>query len=188
MPTNTPDNHKAIFEQLAAGSEPALQQIGLLYEQILLQQVKQFVKNEEVSKEIVADTMHALWINRTELAAHPNPVGWMVVTARNKAINTMRDKKIKTTISLDLFPALETADRIEAEMEAKELQRFIALAVEKLAPREKLVFILSRKHGLNKKEIAERLAVSENTVKNQLYNALVNIRKHLSKLMHSIFA
>lgn len=188
MPTNAPDNHKAIFEQLAAGSEPALHQIALLYEPVLLQQIKRIIKNEELSKEIFADTMHAVWINRMEVAVHPNPVGWMAVTARNKAINMVRDEKVKTTISLDLFPQLETADRIEAEIEAKELQRFIELAVEKLAPREKLVFTLSRKYGLNNKEIAERLTVSENTVRNQLYNALIRIRKYVSKLLHSIFA
>jgi RNA polymerase sigma factor (sigma-70 family) len=154
----------------------------------LLQQIRQIVKNEELSKEIFADTLHAVWTNRSEVAAHPNPVGWMALTARNKAINMIRDEKVKATISLDLFPELETADRIEAEIEAKELQRSIELAVEKLAPREKLVFTLSRKHGLNNKEIAERLTVSENTVRNQLYNALIRIRKHVAKLLRSIFA
>lgn len=188
MPTNAPSDHTLLFQQLAAGSQTALQQIALLYEPMLLQRVKQIVKSEELSKEIVSDSLHTLWICREEMAKHTNPVGWLMLTARNKAINMVRDEKVKTTISLDLFPEPATADRIEAEVEAKELQRFIELAVEKLAPREKLVFILSRKHGLNNKEIAKRLAVSENTVKNQLYNALIRIRKYVSKLLHSIFA
>ena len=68
-----------------------------------------------------------------------------------------------------------------------EQQHLVDLAVEKLSHREKLVFTLSRKDGLNRKEIAQQLGVSENTVRNHLYNALINIRKHLSKMLKSMF-
>lgn len=187
MPANAPGNHTKLFEELAAGSQAALQQVEMLYKNMLLQRIEQLVHNPELSKEILADTLHALWINRKEVVEKFNVVGWMIVTARNKAINAIRDEKQKETVSLEQFPFLETAEKIEAELEAKELEKMIELAVEKLAPREKLVFTLSRKRGLNRKEIAERFNVSENTVRNQLHNALVNIRKHLSKMMRSIF-
>jgi RNA polymerase sigma factor (sigma-70 family) len=187
MPPNEHENHLLLFQQLAAHSQEALQQIILLYEPMLLQKVDLILKNEALSKEVVADTMHALWINRQEIAKHPNPVAWMIVTARNSAMNMIRNEKRKAAASLDLFPALESTDNVEAAIEAKDLQRLIELAAEKLSPREKLVYTLRIKDGLDRKQIAEQLHVAENTVKNQLYNAMINIRKHLSKLLHSIF-
>lgn len=188
MPPSEHANHLQLFQQLAEGSEQTLQQIALLYEQQLLLCITQIVQNEALSKEVFSDTIHALWINRKEIAQHANPVGWMILTARNKAINMIRNEKRKATDPLHLFPMIESAERIEAEMEAKELQRLIDIAIEKLPPREKLVYTLRIKNGLSRREIAEQIHTSEHTVKNQLLNAMKNIRKQLSKMMRSVFA
>jgi len=187
MPPNEHDNHRLLFQQLAAGSETALEQIRLLYAEMLLLLIKPIVQNEEASKEVLADMLEAIWNNKEQLAQHPNPEGWMVVTARNKAINKFRKEKRNATDPLDLFPMLESSERIEAAMEVKDLQQCVDRAFEKLSPREKLVFTL-RINGLNRKEIAEQLQASEHTVKNQLLNAMKKIREHLSKMLQAVFA
>jgi len=188
MPPNEHDNHRLLFQQLAAGSETALEQIRLLYAEMLLLLIKPIVQNEEASKEVLADMLQAIWNNREQLAQHPNPEGWMVVTARNKAINKFRKEKQNASDPLDLFPMLESNERIEAAMEAKELQQLIDQAIEKLSPREKMVYSLRIINGLNRKEIADQLQASENTVKNHLLNAMKKIREHLSKMLRSVFA
>lgn len=187
MPLNTPGNDTTLFQQLAAGSQAALQQIELLYKHMLLLHIQQIVKPQAWAMEVYADTLHTLWICREEVAQHSNPVGWMMLTARNKAINMVRNEKRNQTFWINCFPMLESDEQIIAQLEQKDQQRLIERAVEKLSPREKLVFTLNRKEGFNKKEIAEQLGVSENTVRNQLYNAMINIRKHLSKMLKSMF-
>lgn len=187
MPLNTPGNDTTPFQQLAAGSQASLQQIELLYKHMLLLHIQKIVKPEALAMEVYADTLHTLWICREEVAQHNNPVAWMMLTARNKAINMLRQEKRKQSFWIEYFPMLESDERIEAQLEEKDHQHLVDLAVEKLSPREKLVFTLNRIEGFNKKEIAEQLGVSENTVRNQLYNALINIRKHLSKMLKSMF-
>lgn len=188
MPLNEQENNKQLFQQLAAGSETALEQIRLRYEEMLWLQVKPIVQNDEASKEVVADILEAVWNNRELLAQHPNPEGWMVVTARNKAINKFRDEKRNATDPLDLFPMLESSERIEAAIEFKERYQMIDRAFEKLSPREKLVYTLRIKNGLTRKEIAEQLHASEHTVKNQLLNAMKKIREYISKISAVVFA
>ena len=49
--------------------------------------------------------------------------------------------------------------------------------VDTFPPRLKNIYILSRERHLSVKEIAEKLAVSEQTVKNQLTELLKRLRK-----------
>lgn len=188
MPEHSTHNHIELFEQLAAGSQAALNKITLLYEKMLIERIEQIVHNKELSKEVLSDTIHALWVNKEEVAQKDNPVAWMVTTARHKAINKIRDEKRKQTSSIEQFLLNESPVSIEIEAEEKELKILVALAEEKLSPREKLVYRLYVNDGLSRKEIAEQFNVSENTVRNQLRNAMINLRKHLSKMINSILA
>jgi len=175
-----------LFTQVATGSEVALKKIVLIYEKMLLQRIDQIIKDPELTKEVFSDTIQALWIYRSEVAARQNPVAWLVITARHKAINKIRDEKRKNTFPLEEFPFIESSVKIEDEIEAKELISLIANAEEKLSPQEKLVYTLRIKHGLSRKEIAEQFNVSENTIKNQVRNAMINLRKHLSKMISTL--
>ena len=52
--------------------------------------------------------------------------------------------------------------------------------VDTFPPRLKNIYILSRERHLSVKEIAEKLAVSEQTVKNQLTELLKRLRKKMN--------
>ena len=58
--------------------------------------------------------------------------------------------------------------------------QLMKVALTALSPRRRLVYQLSRDQGLNLQEIAARLRLSPNTVKNHLVIALKFIRKYLS--------
>jgi RNA polymerase sigma-70 factor (ECF subfamily) len=61
----------------------------------------------------------------------------------------------------------------------KELQAKIDNAINELPPQCQLVFRLSRQEGLSVKEIAEKLSLSENTVKSHLKKANRDIQGNL---------
>ncbi len=68
-------------------------------------------------------------------------------------------------------------DLIEEELYAKELSLLIDIAVEKMPPQRRHIFIMSRKDGLSNEEIARRLDISKRTVENHLTQALAELRK-----------
>lgn len=61
----------------------------------------------------------------------------------------------------------------------RDLQQQIEREVERLPPKMRAIFELSRKHYLSNKEIAESLNLSEGTVRQQIHNALVRLRSGL---------
>ncbi len=60
-----------------------------------------------------------------------------------------------------------------------EVQREFEIGLEKLSPKVKHVFLLSRNDNLSISEIAERLDISQQTVKNQISKALRMLKAHL---------
>jgi RNA polymerase sigma-70 factor (ECF subfamily) len=184
-----PSKHTAfdLFRKLGAGSGKALETIARLYKKELLSNIIPIVGNEELAKEVFSDMLQALWEHKKAVAKMDKPVGWMIVIARNKSINKIRDEKRKNTIPLEDDPGLESSIDIAAELEVRELRRYLQLAEEKLTPRQKLVYALSRKHGLNRKEIAKKCGLAENTVRNQLNSAIKSLRANLAKLMSPFF-
>ena len=72
-------------------------------------------------------------------------------------------------------------DDIHAGFDTKEVKALIAEAVEKLPARRREVFRMSRLEGYSRKEIAETLGISENTVRNQLGEAVEFIRDYITK-------
>jgi RNA polymerase sigma-70 factor (ECF subfamily) len=59
-------------------------------------------------------------------------------------------------------------------------------AVEALSPQRKMVFQLSREEGLTYEQIARRLQISTNTVRNHLTASLQFIRGHLNTGIKSL--
>ena len=55
-------------------------------------------------------------------------------------------------------------------------------AIEEMPERRRLIFTLSRHHGLSYAEIATALDLSVNTVENQMVRALKHLRLRLSAL------
>lgn len=63
----------------------------------------------------------------------------------------------------------------------KELSRLYKQAIDCMSPRKKEIFILSREEELSYEEIAQKLGISVNTVRNQMADALNSIREFFSQ-------
>ena len=70
---------------------------------------------------------------------------------------------------------------MEGALLARELQVLVHEAVESLPPQQKMVYKLSREQGMDRREVAETLHLSQNTVKNHLTLATQFIRSFLLK-------
>jgi RNA polymerase sigma-70 factor (ECF subfamily) len=66
------------------------------------------------------------------------------------------------------------------ELERKRLGAQIALALETLTPRERMVFELKHYQGLRLRTIGEMLSTTEETAKNTLFRATRKLRLHLA--------
>jgi RNA polymerase sigma-70 factor (ECF subfamily) len=75
----------------------------------------------------------------------------------------------------------EEADDILEQLDARFAQSLIDEAVVQLPAKRKQVFLMSRREGLSRQEIATKLDISENTVRNQLSEATAFIQDYLRR-------
>ena len=77
------------------------------------------------------------------------------------------------------FPPADREETIFSSYCTKELQQFIARQVAAMPEKMRQIYLLSKEENLTHAEIAGLLSLSNQTVKNQLYNALTRLRKSL---------
>jgi RNA polymerase sigma factor (sigma-70 family) len=73
----------------------------------------------------------------------------------------------------------------QVTVESRELEKQLSNEIEKLPPKCRAVFKLSRHEHLSNKEIAARLGISENTVEQHMRKALRDLRSAFGGLMEA---
>lgn len=92
----------------------------------------------------------------------------------------LRRRRVRAWLS---FGAPETIEQAVSAPDVEHrdlLQRFYAL-LDRLSPRDRLVFVLRRIEGMTVEEIAERLSVSESTVKRSMNHSTEHLIRWVSK-------
>ena len=70
----------------------------------------------------------------------------------------------------------------ESEFNFNELNEQVLQSKDKLSKRQKMIFEMSKEEGLSNQEIALKLGISEQSVRNQLSSALKVLREELIKI------
>ncbi len=107
---------------------------------------------------------------------------YLFVTARNAALDLLRHQQVAATDSLGNIEQLSVVeDRPDAAETTAQVQEAEILheAIASLPPRCQEILMLRRFHGLSHQAIAEKLAISANTVDAQLCIALFRCRQFL---------
>jgi RNA polymerase sigma-70 factor, ECF subfamily len=76
----------------------------------------------------------------------------------------------------------EAAERPDAALEARQLERAVQAALEGMSDRERAAFCMCRFEGLPYKEIASALEASEAAVKSLIHRATLQVMKQVELL------
>jgi RNA polymerase sigma-70 factor (family 1) len=175
------DEEKLIVK-ISEGDEEAFTLLFYHYGAIIHPVVLKIVKEEAAAEDIVAEVFLKLWINRKGLTGVTNLAGYIYRTATNFSINHLKRNKTETHALQDIYLDLPSHDATaEEQFTVQELKKSIHQAVEGLPGQRRRIYELSREKGLSRKEIADLLQISENTVKNQLRIALRHIQESILK-------
>ena len=112
---------------------------------------------------------------------------WLYQIALNVCRDRMRRRKSRPSVSLDelmevgeVAPPGRGPNPLEL-IEARDLSRAVAAAVESLPPEQREVIVLKEYQGLTFLEIAQTLDVPISTVKTRLYRGLGQLRQRLER-------
>lgn len=168
-------------KQLKKGDMSAFDVIYDKYCHKLHQFVFMYVKQEEDTEEIVQEVFLKIWNSRAKIDVYASFESFLFTIAYNETISLLR-KRVSERKSKEYLKSLQqinTADQIIDEIQFNELSKRIETLLNQLTPRQKEIYLLSRKEGLTHIEIAQKLNISENTVNNHLVRSLNFLKNNI---------
>ncbi len=122
----------------------------------------------EQAEDVVQDVFLQAMFHRSQLAEHPNPDGWLMITLRNLIQSERRRSAIHSIVPLDSIP---TQPDVEPEMPLE------TILPAKLPREDRNILIWRYEQGLSYREIADKLGISEGNSRIRLYRAILRCRK-----------
>lgn len=159
------------------GNELAFDVLYKRYVIELLGLIAQKTGSEENAKELSQDVFLTVYLQKDHLQNIQNFKAYLFGIAKNKLFNYYRHQLVRQKYRQNLLMNGEPiADDVNEILENKQFVQMIDQQVERLPPKCREVFKLSRQENLSYKAIAQRIKISENTVDQHIQKALRAIR------------
>jgi RNA polymerase sigma-70 factor (family 1) len=177
-----------LVDLLKRGDEEAFAEIYRRYAEALAGFAASKLFDLEDARDIIHDLFVRLWEERQQLQVDRQLKAYLFTLVRYRIVDKIR-KNITRKDYAVMVQALVTGyeQGVEPQIAAKELQQSIDRSLLALSPRVKEIYLLSREENLSIPEIAEKLQLSEQTVKNQLSTALKHLRQSLATISTAAF-
>lgn len=139
----------------------------------------QYVRNFDLTEEIVSDVFLKIWIKRKKLKITGNFKAYIYTAARNQSLNYIQKENSELdSIEEQQFGIPSEKYNPEQELMFKEFENRIEGLINTLPSRRKQVFKLSRIEGLTYREIAKVLSISIHTVQNHMVQAVKQLSSY----------
>lgn len=166
---------KHLVEGLKPGSVRDFDRLYTIYADLLYGFVLNLTKSPSDTKDFAQETFLRIWQTRAKLSVERSFKSYFYTIAHNLIIDAFRSKiesvAFEDCICSEAYQN-HTENVVEQVIDFDESTRQLALAKEKLSGKQKEIFELSKEKEYSAEFIAQRLHISEKTVKNQLSLAL----------------
>lgn len=173
---------------LREGDRDAYTEIYNRYNGPLYVFVYKRIGDREETRDLLHELFLSVWVNHSVLNITTGLAPYLYTAAKNKIIKLAAKEKTSARYIESFRSYLETASETTDHLvRHNEMSAFIENEITKLPARMKLVFELSRKTNMTRKQIAEALDISEETVKSQMHGALKTLKVKLGPMFYLLF-
>ncbi|WP_418698892.1 RNA polymerase sigma factor [Bacteroides sp.] len=169
---------KKLLRELQAGDSNAFSSIYWQYSSHIYFFINSMLHNTMAAEDITQNVFLKLWEKHESVDIEQNLEAYLFTIARNFVY-----KEIERQLQSESFvsKAAERKDyaTIDSDIESQSFMEYLDRLIDKLPPKQKTIYILSRQKNMSYKEIAEVLSISEKTVENQLHNALKFLKRYI---------
>ena len=180
MPEHQQTFDLELLIHLKKGSHSAYTEIYNRYFILLYTFAYKKLRDEDLSKDTIQELFTELWDHRDRLKTTGNLKSLLYISIRSKILNHLAHQKVKGKYESFLQNFVPfTIDHTDYPIREKQLLLHIDKQIEKLPPKMKLVFEMSRNEHLTNKEIAIKTNTSEANISIHIANALRILRTKL---------
>jgi len=181
-------NEQELLAMIAKGDNNAFTILYKKYWPILYLHAYRMLGDENMAEDAVQETFTWFWQHAPMIDLKSYPSSYLYGAVRNHVLNLMRSAKIREKYARELSAFVqEDHGLVDEELAYKELVVLIESEIDKMPPRMREIFNLSRKDMLSHKQIAELLDISESTVREQVKRALRQLRASMKDSPYLIF-
>nr|WP_068888154.1 RNA polymerase sigma-70 factor [Pedobacter panaciterrae] len=171
-----------LLNNLRNGDPTAFAEIYNQYRSKIFAYAYSLCKSPDVSEEIVQEVFIRIWQKRDQINTQLNFGAYIKKITLNHVLNHLKKVAREKALQQQLFLFIETIrNSTEDNLLEKELLKTYDDAIAQLPPQKKLIYNLSRNEDLTHDEIAKRLNISKNTVKNHMVEATRFIRNYVNQ-------
>ena len=177
------DSDQALLAAVARRDSTAFDELYRRYERRVYGYVRSIVRDEDMTEDLVIDTMTEVWRAAGRFQARSQVSTWIFGIARHKAIDAIRKRAGDTAtvaidVSLEVPDCSKSPDDIAASEEG---QRIMQRAIEQLSADHQEALRLAFFEELPYEQIATLLGIPANTVKSRVYYAKEQLRRLMSE-------
>jgi len=161
-----------LIKGLKEGAYSSYETLFRLYYAKFVHYSESIVGDRDAAKDLVQEAFMKVWLNREKLREDLSIHNYLFVLVKRASLNFLRDRRLIE----ELDPELSDETHDVSNNGRDENLELVRAVVEAMPSQRKTVFKLSREAGLQNKEIAEHLNLSEKTVERHITLALRDIR------------
>lgn len=179
--TILPDE-KDLFARATEGDQVAFTSIFDHYSPRIFAFVSKMTKSQTEAEDITQEIFLKLWASRKKFPEIKSYNSYIFTMAFNYTINYIKRNNWKTgKLCLVKNDLSDHSNITEETIDFNESNLLVQQAVQKLPPQKKIIYKLNREQGLTLEQIAEKMNLSRNTVRNHLVEAISFIRTYIKQ-------
>ncbi|MCL4547738.1 MAG: RNA polymerase sigma-70 factor [Bacteroidetes bacterium] len=167
-------SEKGLLESVKKDERTAFKELYRRYWSKLYIYAYNVLKDKNTCEDIIQEVFTDLWLRRKNLQIE-NLSAFLYKAVKFQIFKQFRQKKLIERHT-EQFEDFISEHRVEESVEYKELNKRIENLTAQLPEQRRIIFRMSRNEELSNKEIAKKLNLSVQTVKNQISHALKSIR------------
>jgi RNA polymerase sigma-70 factor (ECF subfamily) len=184
-----------LIREAQAGSRAAFDALVRQYEHQVLRLALHLTGSEHDAEDIYQEAFLKAYRHINNFRFECSFYTWIYRIVTNLCLDQMRRRKTRREDhaivldhsggEIDLLASVSDERSFSnpaRELDRKHLSEKILAALDKLTPRERMVFELKHYQGLRLRTIGEMLSTTEETAKNTLFRATKKLRAHLADL------
>jgi RNA polymerase sigma-19 factor, ECF subfamily len=183
------ESNKDLIIRLREGDILAFDALYARYCRRIYGFVLRYIKQSTDAEGIVQEVFIKIWETRSKIRVNSSFESFLFTIAYNTTISLLR-KRVNENKYLDHLKSIQWVEKtpdLMDEIYFRELDENLQLYIDKLSPRQKEIYQLSREEGLTYVEIASKLNISVNTVRNHMVAALSFLKTNIySRMMLGI--